>query len=175
MNSGFKTCKSYRWTASDKWYYFLSLVPVLIGFAGVVFILSTYSIALVFVFLGLYFLTSIFQAGVCVGCPYRGKFCPAVIGIYIGNIISQVIYPNRAPNKRFIETNIKLGETFVTITLLMPVYWLFSYGWYYLAFYIIAILIHLIFFYKVFCPKCSYKETCPGGKATYALNNRKTR
>jgi len=34
----------YQWTGRDKRYYFLSLIPFVIGFAGAGYILATFSI-----------------------------------------------------------------------------------------------------------------------------------
>jgi len=30
-----------------------------------------------------------------VGCPYRGRYCPALCGVYLGNLLSGMLYPNR--------------------------------------------------------------------------------
>jgi hypothetical protein len=54
----------------------------------------------------------------------------------------------------------------------LPTYWIFTYGWYYLILYIVLIMIHLFFFYRFFCPNCSYSNTCPGGRTVHKLLRR---
>ena len=42
----------------------------------------------------LYIGTSYFQAYCCVfqDCPYVGEFCPAISGIYLGNVLARRLY-----------------------------------------------------------------------------------
>jgi hypothetical protein len=162
----------YQWTDRDKRFYFISLIPFLIAFVGAAYILATVSIYLTALFLGLYIICNIFQAGACVGCPYRGKFCPAVFGVYLSNIISATIYKKRSFEQRFFDINATAASIMSLITLLFPVYWLFISGWYYLTAYIAIVIIYLILFYSFFCPKCSYSETCPGGRAAHKILRR---
>lgn len=160
----------YQWTGKDRRYYFLSLIPFAIGFVGAVYIMSTFSIYLSLIFLGLYLIANVFQAGACVGCPYRGKFCTAIFGVYLGNLISSIIYKNRSFDQRFFNINAEIASIAAIITLLLPIYWLFIYGWYYLVAYFILIFIHIFLFYRLFCPKCSYSDTCPGGRLVHKLS-----
>lgn len=74
--------KAYQWTKKDKWLYALSMVPFVVVFLGTAYLLSTYSIILTLLLVGMYLLTNIFQAGCCIGCPYRGKYCPRCV-VYI--------------------------------------------------------------------------------------------
>jgi hypothetical protein len=68
----------YHWTTRDKWLYGLSLVPFLVAFMGAILLLGTYSYWLSAGLVSLYLLTNLLQAGCCVGCPYRRKYCPAI-------------------------------------------------------------------------------------------------
>ena len=167
---GNKGC--YRWNGRDKLYFFLSLIPFIIGFAGACYILSTFSLYLLLVYVGLYLITSIFQAGACIGCPYRGGFCTAIFGIYLANIISSWIYKNRSFSQRFFNISAELASVTAIVTLLFPVYWLFIYGWYYLIAYILLTVVHIFLFYRLFCPKCSYNDACPGGRTVVKLSGR---
>jgi len=161
-----------QWNNRDKCYYFLSLIPFILGFADAAYILATFSVYLLSIFIVLYIITSIFQAGACVGCPYRGRFCTAIFGVYLGNLISSRIYKNRSFDQRFFNINAEIASAVAVITLLFPAYWLLVYGWYYLIAYIILTFIHIFLFYRLFCPKCSYNDTCPGGKIVLRLSKR---
>ena len=160
----------YQWTGRDKCYYFLSLIPFVIGFAVAGYILATFSIYLLLIFLGFYVVANIFQAGACVGCPYRGKFCTAIFGVYLGNLISSSVYKKRSFEQRFFNINAEIASVAAVITLLLPTYWLFIYGWYYLISYFVLTITHIFLFYRLFCPKCSYSDTCPGGRTVHKLS-----
>ena len=159
----------YQWTDSDKRFYFISLIPFLIAFVSAAYILATVSIHLTLTFIGLYIIGNLFQAGACVGCPYRGKFCPAVFGVYLGNVISSIIYKNRTFERRFFNINANAASITCMITLLFPIYWLTLSGWYYVVGYLVLVITYWFFFSLVFCLKCSYSDTCPGGRTAHAM------
>ena len=143
----------------------MSIIPFLIAFAGAAYILVTSFIYLMIVFFGLYMLGNIFQAGACVGCPYRGKFCPAVFGVYFSNLTSSLIYKNRHFEQRFYNINASFASVICIIALVFPAYWLYINGWYYLFLYLVFLSLHVVTFFSKICPKCSYNNTCPGGIA----------
>jgi len=153
---------AYQWTSKDKWLYVLSLVPFLVVFVGTAVLLSTYSIWLTILLLFFYLLTNVFQAGCCVGCPYRGKYCPALFGVYLGNLLSGILYPNREFDQKFFDRNAAGGEIMVLVIALFPTYWVVKTSWYLLPIYLLLIAAHLIIFMPSQCEKCSYNETCPG-------------
>ena len=155
----------YHWTTEDKWKYGISLIPFLIAFLGTAHFIGTISIYLPLIFLGLYLVGNIFQAGACTGCPYRGKYCPPLFGVYLGNILSTVLYRNRKFDMKFIESQAKIAEVVIYGMFLFPVYWLFTLGWYFPVTYFALLLIHLALFMPTQCEKCSYNEICPGGIA----------
>lgn len=165
--------KIYQWSKQDKLLYFISLIPFVVAFTGAAYLLATVSIFLTGIFLLLYIIINFFQAGCCIGCPYRGKYCPAFIGVYFGNILSTLIYKNRNFEPKFHKINTTLGETFCIITLLFPVYWLLLTDWRYLVIFITLIIIHIILFLPLMCPKCSYNDICPGGQAYHKLFKKK--
>lgn len=155
----------YQWTSKDKWLYFLSLAPFLLVFVGTAVLLSIYSIWLTILLLFFYLLTNVFQAGCCVGCPYRGKYCPALFGVYLGNLLSGILYPNREFDQKFFDRNAAAGETMVLVVALFPIYWVHGIGWFLVPIYLLLIAAHLVIFMPTQCDKCSYNETCPGGIA----------
>ena len=155
----------YQWTPRDKWLYALSMVPFLVVFIGAALLLSTYSIWLTVVLIVLYLITNIFQAGCCIGCPYRGKYCPALMGVYLGNLLSSILYPKREFDQEFFDRNASAAEVMVLVVGLFPIYWVYKTGWYLVPVYLMLILAHLVTFMPTQCEKCSYNETCPGGIA----------
>lgn len=156
----------YRWTKRDKLYYFIILIPFLVGFIGAAIILATISIYLTFFLILLYIIANIFQAGCCVGCPYRGRYCPALCGVFLANFLSAVFYKNRKYNEKFFKINASFAEIFVLLIFIYcAVFLFFVHIFYTVAFLTLAIL-HFILFFSILCPKCSYNETCPGGQTS---------
>ncbi|MFN2236335.1 MAG: hypothetical protein ACK2U1_19065, partial [Anaerolineales bacterium] len=136
--------KAYQWTKKDQWLYALSMLPFLVVFLGTAYLLSTYSIILTILLLGLYLLTNIFQAGCCIGCPYRGKYCPALCGVYLGNFLSGILYKDRPFDEKFFKRNAAAGETMVIVLVLFPLYWVFQTGWYLVPIYLALIAAHFL-------------------------------
>lgn len=155
----------YEWTGKDKWLYVLSMIPFLVVFFGTLYLLATYSISLALILLALYIITNIFQAGCCVGCPYRGRYCPALCGVFLGNFLSVILYKNREYDEKFFRINATAGETMLVITILFPIYWIYLTGWYLVPIYLVLIAAHFVLFMPTQCEKCSYNTTCPGGIA----------
>ena len=102
-------------------------------------------------------------AGACVGCPYQGKYCPALFGVYLGNFLSGILYKDRKFDEKFFKRNAAAGETMVLVLVLFPLYWVFITGWYLVLIYLALIAAHLVIFMPTQCEKCSYNTTCPGG------------
>jgi len=159
----------YQWSRRDKFLYSAILIPFLAAFIGAAYLLATVSIYLTVIFLLLCVIANFFQAGCCIGCPYRGKFCPAVFGMYLANFLSTTIYKKRNFEPRFFKVNATLTEISVIIALLFPIYWLLSLNWYYLVVFLSLIVVHIVLFYPIICPKCSYNDTCPGGQVVHQL------
>jgi hypothetical protein len=155
----------YQWTRKDKFLYGFAMVPFLALFLGTIYILSTYSLFLPLAFLGFYLLTNVFQAGCCVGCPYRGKYCPAFCGVYLGNLLSARFYKNRSHEEKFFHRNAAAGETMLFLFLVFPLYWLYLTAWYFVPVYILLFAAHVLLFLPSQCAKCSYNSICPGGQA----------
>jgi hypothetical protein len=155
---------SYQWKTKDKLLYALSMIPFLTGFVGTAYLLSTYSSALMLIWLGLYVVTNIFQAGCCVGCPYRGRYCPALCGVYLGNFLSCVLYKDRQFDEASFERNAKAGEAMLLVCIIFPLYWIFRTGWYLVPLYLLLLGLHFVIFMPTQCEKCGYNTICPGGQ-----------
>jgi hypothetical protein len=140
------------------------MIPFPALFFGAAYVLSVYSPLLALLYFGIYLLTNVFQAGCCVGCPYRGGYCPAFCDVYPGNLFSAVFYKNRKYDEKFFQRNAAAGETGVLIPLLFPLYWLFQTAWYFAAGYLLLFALHVILFAPTQCDKCGYQTVCPGGK-----------
>lgn len=155
----------YQWQTKDKLYYCLSLLPFLLALGGAIYLLWLRSWIPAVILIGLYLLGNVFQAGACTGCPYKGRYCPPIFGVYLGNILSVLLYPRKDVDMAFIGRQAKRAEYVFYITLLFPVYWLFLYGWQYPAAYGLLLGTHLVLFMPTQCEKCSYNHVCPGGIA----------
>jgi hypothetical protein len=160
----------YEWTRKDRWLYALAMLPFVVVFIGTSYLLATHAIFLFFVFLGLYIITNIFQAGCCVGCPYRGRYCPALCGIYLGNILSSILYKHRRFEPGFFKINATAGEVMIVVVGIYPLYWILQTAWYLVPVYVMLIATHFVLFMSTQCEKCSYNMTCPGGLAWRRLH-----
>jgi len=136
-------------------------------FALGIYVMTPICIYMSIIWLLIYFILNIFQAGCCVGCPNRGSYCPPIFGIYLSNILSEFLYKDFENDSVFIRKNAKGGELTLYIFLLYPTYWLFQENWIFLLIYLLMILLHLIIFMPTQCKKCSYNKTCPGGKTYF--------
>jgi len=162
----------YQWTTRDKLIYALSMIPFLIAFIGAAYLLGTISPLLTVALILLYLVVNIFQAGCCIGCPYRGRYCPAIFGVYPANPISVLLYRDREHDNRFFERNANIAQVLLGIILIGIGYFLATLsGWYLLAL-VLLLGIHVAIFMTLICPKCGFNETCPAGKASCLLVRR---
>jgi hypothetical protein len=154
----------YQWSRKDKRLYALSMVPFVVGFLGTAYVLAAHSILLMVVWLALYVVTNVFQAGCCVGCPYQGKYCPALCGVYLGNFLSGILYKDRQFDEDFYHRNATAGELMLLVCIVFPLYWLFRTAWYLAPVYLLLLGLHFVIFMPTQCEKCAYNTTCPGGQ-----------
>ena len=165
-------CQAYQWTKKDKFIYFLVMIPFLVAFIGSLVMMGRIAIILPIFVIILFLLTGVFQAGCCVGCPYRGKYCPAIFGIYPANIFSMWLYKNREFDQKFFNTNANMAETLLGVILILSGYFLATINWLYALAYVLLAVLHFALFMVFICPKCSYNETCPGGVFSCRLMKR---
>ena len=160
-----KPGETYQWTATDKGLYALSMFPFAVLILGAAYLLFKASILLAAGLATLYVLVNVFQAGCCVGCPYRGRYCPALGGVYLGNFLSGVLYKNREFDQAFFNRNAKRAEILVLVLIFFPLYWVYAAGWYLVPVYFALLALHVFLFMPTQCEKCGYNTTCPGGRA----------
>lgn len=155
---------TYEWTQRDKRRYARALVPFVIAVIMTGYELYTNKPWLLAIWLGLYLLVNVFQAGCCVGCPYRGGYCPAILGIYLSNWLSKTIYAGREFNPTFFQRNATAAEIALVAFVIFPLYWLWSSGWIFAVIYLLLLSSHFVLFMPTQCEHCSYNDTCPGGQ-----------
>jgi hypothetical protein len=158
-------CHAYEWTRRDKLNYLLALIPFLVAFLGALVLTATISVYWTIALLVLYLLGNAFQAGCCIGCPYRGRYCPALFGIFLANGLSASVYRDREYDETFFKRNAALAETVVAIIAILCFVLLFTIHWLYAVAFLALGVLHLYLFFRFLCPKCGYNETCPGGQA----------
>jgi hypothetical protein len=162
-------CQAYEWTGRDKLTYFLALVPFLIAFVGALALAATISVYWTVGLVALYVLGAFFQAGCCIGCPYRGRYCPALFGIFLANVISARLYRDREFDQKTFNRNAALAETVVTIIAVLCAVLLFTIHWALAAGFLALGVIHVVLVFRQICPRCSYNRICPGGQAAAKL------
>ena len=158
-------CHAYEWTRRDKFIYLLALAPFLVAFVGALALIATISVYWTIALIALHLLGSVFQAGCCIGCPYRGRYCPALFGIFLANVFSARIYKDREYDQTFFNRNAALAETVVAIIAILCCILLFTIHWTLAVVFLALGTIHVYLFFRQLCPKCGYNETCPGGRA----------
>jgi hypothetical protein len=154
----------YEWTYSDKRRYVLAMVPFVFAAIMAALVLASSSVWLVAGWVGLFLLLNFFQAGCCVGCPYRGRYCPAILGVYLGNWLSSRLYRDRTFDQKFFDRNATAGEITMILFLIFPIYWLWSRDWILVPLFLVLLAGHFVLFLPTQCEYCSYNETCPGGQ-----------
>ena len=159
----------YEWTARDKLLYFVILLPFLIGFFGSLYLIGTISIIWSVILVLLYIAVAVLQAACCIGCPYRGRYCPALFGIFLGNYLSTKLYAGRVHDPKFFEINASIAEVLVIVMALYAGYWLWTLQWWYALVLLLLLAVHMVGFLTLICPKCSYNQTCPAGKISCKL------
>lgn len=164
-----RQCPAHEWTRRDRLEYVVALTPFLVAFLGALVLVATISVYWTLALVVLYLLGNFFQAGCCIGCPYRGRYCPALFGILLANWISARIYQDRQYDEKFFKRNAALAETVVVIIAVLSCTLLFTIHWLYAIVFAVLGAIHLYLFFRRICPKCGYNETCPGGRAALKL------
>jgi len=153
----------YHWSSRDKWLYAISLIPFSILFFGVIYLLAGICIYMSVLWLLIYLVLNIVQGYCCIACPYKGKYCPAIFGVYLGNIISGFLYSEYEFDQKLFKLNARWAEFVLAIFILYPLYWLYTIDWYYVLIYIGLMVLHIVLFIPTQCSKCSFNDLCPGG------------
>jgi len=164
--------KSYRWTIKDKVIYGLVLIPFVVAFIGSLILMGRVSIAFPILVLVLYVLANFFQAGCCVGCPYRGSYCPALFGVYLANLFSTWFYKQRQFDEKTFYRNANRAASLLGVILIMTSVILVTLNWLWMVAYLLLAVLHFMLFLVFICPKCGYNETCPAGKYSCSMMRR---
>jgi len=159
-----RQCAAYEWTRRDRLVYFSTLLPFLVAFIGAAILIATISVYWTILLLLIYVLGCFFQAGCCIGCPYRGRYCPAIFGIFLANRLSATIYSDREPDPEFFNRNAVLAASTVFVILVYCEFWLLTIHWGYAVLFFVLGAVHVALFFRNICPKCGYNETCPAGR-----------
>lgn len=158
------SCVPYR----RKGLYLALTIPLLIILMSIFIYLWTFSFILSIVFLVFYLAMSFFQAYCCAyqDCPYVGRFCPAVIGIFGANIITKIFYKGLEIVKS--KRRFNLHATLAIVGWLglvgFPLYWLAKLDPVFVVGYVMSHVVYAVLFGLTICPVCAIRDTCPGGK-----------
>jgi len=138
--------EGHAWSRRDRGIYAVAMIPFLVAFVGTAVITAGLAWYLPVILVALHIATSFFQAACCVGCPYRGKFCPAIFGIYLGNVLSMLLYSHRTHDPVRFKRNAMLAEIGCIITLLFAAISVaFASIWYVLAL-LVLLALHVAVF-----------------------------
>jgi hypothetical protein len=157
----------YAWSAQDKALHLLPAIPLVLFYAGTVYLLAARSLLLVGGFLLLWMATNVAVVGICAGCPYRGGYCPGLSQLYFAPFLSALLWPGRKPSSglRSFKVNLALLGLFGIGSYLFAFYWLFTAYWPERAVVVLSLLglliLHMPLSFFLLCPKCGYNETCP--------------
>ncbi|TXT57863.1 MAG: conserved membrane protein of unknown function [Candidatus Thorarchaeota archaeon] len=165
------TCVPY---AKRRRYYALTAV-FLVVLGWVILYLWAVSPFLALIVIGFYLATNYFQAYCCYyqRCPYVGAFCPAISGIYLGNILASHLRKKNAEvsEKKFkLHKNLGVFSWFATV--LFPLYWIYQFSLEFALLYFIFQLGHYVIFGLSVCPSCAIRDICPGGSLQRSVSNR---
>ena len=167
-----ETGNYYEWTGRDKMVYVVALIPFVIAFLGATILLAMISVWLAVTLIILYLAGNLFQAACCVECPYRGRYCPAIFGVYPANWLSTKLYGSREHDPKTFALNAALAEILVAVMLVFAGFWLATQSWIYLVAFAALLTVHVLLFLTLICPKCGYCEICPAGKTACSLFGR---
>ncbi len=165
-------CRAYEWTDRDKLTYLCALIPFLVAFIGALALIATISVYWAVALVAVYLLGNFFQAGCCIGCPYRGRYCPALFGIFLANFLSARLYRDRKHEQRFFDRNAALAETTVVLISICCCVLLFTIHWALAILFLALGALHLYLFFRRICPKCSYNEICRAGRVAVPCSSR---
>jgi hypothetical protein len=157
----------YQWSKQDRVLHLLPAIPLVVFYAGTIYLLAVRSLLLAGIFLLFWIATNFAIAGICAGCPYRGRYCPGLSQLYFAPFLSAVIYTGKrkSSDPRSFKVNLALLSVFGVGSYLFAFYWLFLLYWPEHALVVLALLgslvLHMPLSFFILCPKCGYQDTCP--------------
>jgi hypothetical protein len=156
-----------QWSRRERALHLLPAIPLTAFYIGAITLLAMHSLSLVLGFLALWFITNLFIAGVCAGCPYRGRYCPGLAQLYVAPVLSLLIYrgTRQTVKRRTLLLNLGMVGIFGIGSYIFAFAWLFSLYWPKYAALILSLLalllLHMPLSFFLLCPNCSYNEVCP--------------
>jgi hypothetical protein len=162
--------ETHTWSRKDRALHLLPASPLIAFYIGTITLLAMHSLTLVLGFLAFWFVTNLFIAGVCAGCPYRGRYCPGLAQLYIGPYLSLLMYrgSRQGLKQRTLLLNIALLSVFGIGSYVFAFVWLFALYWPKYAALILSLLalllLHMPLSFFLLCPNCGYNEICPMAK-----------
>jgi hypothetical protein len=166
---------SHQWTKKDRVRHSIPATPLILFYIGSIYLLAKESIELVALFLLLWVGVNLAVAGICVGCPYRGGYCPGLSQLYFAPLLSKILYPNRDQIRglRSFKSELTLLGVLGLGHYVFTFYWLFRL---YLqpsplaVLLLLALLIvHMPLSFFIICPKGGYNDTCPMSRVSRTL------
>lgn len=157
----------FRWTGRDRLRHLVPAIPLLLFYAGAVYLLAAHSPPLVGGFVLLWLATNLAVAGICAGCPYRGGYCPGLSQLYVAPFLATVLYrgPKTKPSPRTLKVSLALLGLFGIGSYAYAFYWLFTLYWPQQAMFVLVLLglllVHMPLSFFLLCPGCGYQDTCP--------------
>jgi len=160
----------HQWTKQDRALHLIPATPLILFNAGAIYLLAKESLLLVGVFLLLWVGVNFAVAGICVGCPYRGGYCPGLSQLYFAPFLSLVLYRDQesiSPKRSFNNGLIFLGVIGIG-SYVFAIYWLVRLYWQSVPLVVLTLiaflLVHMPLSFFILCPKCGYNDTCPMSK-----------
>ena len=157
----------YQWSRRDKCIHLLPALPLLLFYAGTLYLFSLESVYLMLGFILLWLGTNISAVRICAGCPYRGRYCPGLCQLFIAPFISMFLLggKNQKSARRSFTIDVALLGLFGIGSYLFAFYWLFVLYWkeYWIVVLVLlgCLLLYMPLSFFLLCPKCGYNEICP--------------
>ena len=157
----------YRWSRQDRLLHLLPAIPLIVFYAGTIYLLGIRSIPVVVGFLLLWIATNVAITGICAGCPYRGGYCPGVSQLYFAPFLSAAVCrrEREISGARSFKLNLALLGLFGIGSYLFAFYWLFVFYWPERAIGVPDLLgllvLHMPLSFFLLGPRCGYNDICP--------------
>ena len=160
----YKDCVPYK----RKTIYILLTLPLLVLFATVAVYLWGLNTIAFTVYCLLIIIAVLSQSYCCAyqSCPYIGRFCPGIGGILILSSVIALALKNvkRVPFLFNLFMTLAIG-CFLGV-IIFPMFFIYKEGFLLLTAYTVLSIGYLFLFFRLVCPACATRDTCPGGMAS---------
>jgi hypothetical protein len=154
----------YNWDTYDKAKYIIVAITWLAATGIGVYSVFLYKPLFLLMYLFSYLMLVYFQARFyCIGCPYKGSFCPGILNMTFANFLADKLYAKKIfSEKRCLQFE-PLMLFLTAFYIGLPVVFMWS-NRMLVVLYLGLFLAHFLLEFLLFCPKCSFRKICPGGK-----------